>query len=253
MASPYQRANSVRVSRNRGCNESFRAAVDRSYEKDFPEAAAASDYVIQDLSNDSSDHNVNKVVMRRKDAKSTDGLEARKKNRNSKLLRGLGTMFKIGNNNTVGDKTTKDTKHMRKSNPEALTSASSLASSTASTASRGPIKSANDLEQQPQYYQQNQMRLFPQQYIQQPQPRSHSQPRYRPHPPDAMYEYMPSAMMRPGSRVGIADPTSTEIADYDVITRLQNTHVAPQPPPASRQPTYGGYVYPQPYMYNQYG
>ena len=35
--SPYQRANSVRVSRNRGCNESFRAAVDRSYENDFPE------------------------------------------------------------------------------------------------------------------------------------------------------------------------------------------------------------------------
>merc|ERR1711988_500470 len=50
--SPYQRANSVRVSRNRGCNESFRAAVDRSYEKDFPEAAvmtASDDFVIQDL------------------------------------------------------------------------------------------------------------------------------------------------------------------------------------------------------------
>ena len=52
MTSPYQRANSVRVSRNRGCNESFRAAVDRSYEKDFPEAAvmtASDDFVIQDL------------------------------------------------------------------------------------------------------------------------------------------------------------------------------------------------------------
>ena len=56
-----------------------------------------------------------------------------------------------------------------------------------------------------------------------------------------MYEYMPSSMMRPGSRVGIAaDPAgSTEIADYDVIQRLQNTHVQPQqqqppPPPPSR-------------------
>ena len=30
----YVRANSVRVSRSRGCNESFRQAVDRSYERD---------------------------------------------------------------------------------------------------------------------------------------------------------------------------------------------------------------------------
>ena len=33
LRSAYVRANSVRVSRNRGCNESFRAAVDRSYEQ----------------------------------------------------------------------------------------------------------------------------------------------------------------------------------------------------------------------------
>ena len=37
MRTAYVRANSVRVSRNRGINESFRAAVDRSYEqRDFP-------------------------------------------------------------------------------------------------------------------------------------------------------------------------------------------------------------------------
>merc|ERR1712228_1004291 len=48
--SPYQRANSVRVSRNRGCNESFRAAVDRSYENDFPEVGQHNDFVIKDLS-----------------------------------------------------------------------------------------------------------------------------------------------------------------------------------------------------------
>ena len=65
--SPYQRANSVRVSRNRGCNESFRAAVDRSYEKDFPEAVAASeDFVIQDLGNPHEQQQLQaKVVMRR--------------------------------------------------------------------------------------------------------------------------------------------------------------------------------------------
>eukprot|EP00093_Oithona_nana_P004367 04367.XXX_109905_102637_1 [CDS] Oithona nana genome sequencing. len=184
--SPYQRANSVRVSRNRGCNESFRAAVDRSYEKDFPEVGPSSDFA------------VDKVVMRR--SKSSQS-EERKKNRNSKLLRGLGTMFKIGGS---GDKSnsnsierTKDTKVLR--NEAAL-------------------------------YQQH-LKLHPQQYIPQPYPhaghppqipqaRSHSQPRYHPMrttPNNEMYEYMPSAMMRPGSRVGIADPTSSESPDYDVL------------------------------------
>ena len=36
LKSSYVRANSVRVSRSRGCNESFRQAVDRSYERDMP-------------------------------------------------------------------------------------------------------------------------------------------------------------------------------------------------------------------------
>ena len=36
---------------------------------------------------------------------------------------------------------------------------------------------------------------------------------------------MPNAMMRPGSRVGIADPLSAESPDYDVLHRLQNTHI----------------------------
>lgn len=36
MRTQYVRASSVRVSRARGCNESFRQAVDRSYEKDVP-------------------------------------------------------------------------------------------------------------------------------------------------------------------------------------------------------------------------
>ena len=272
--SPYQRANSVRVSRNRGCNESFRAAVDRSYEKEFTESVGASDdFVIQDLGGGSNDQQP-KVVMRRSKSGGKEN-DDRKKNRNSRLLRGLGSMFnKIGSNSNSIERT-KDTKVMRKSmpGPEALTSATSIGSNasnstTASTAShpRGQTKSSsdipNDIPNAQWMHYQNQMRLHPQQYIpQQPQSRSHSQPRYggaAPARPNEMYEYMPSAMMRPGSRVGIADPASTEIADYDVIQRLQNTHVGhPQqpPPPPSRPPAaYNHYGYVQQYnLYNQYG
>ena len=100
----YVRANSVRVSRNRGCNESFRAAVDRSYEKDFPDEQP--DYAIEDLDPEDDDCFTNDpgagnpedkhpdVVMRR--SKSERDTPSKKKNRNSKLFRGLGTMFRIG-------------------------------------------------------------------------------------------------------------------------------------------------------------
>ena len=142
--SPYQRANSVRVSRNRGCNESFRAAVDRSYENDFPEVGQHNDFVIKDLSGATtgtemnlkqqhqqktretaaaeteSNQDTNQVVMRRsKSGGQRSEEQLRKKNRNSKLLRGLGTMFKIGNssNNQANVERTKDTKVLRKSCP----------------------------------------------------------------------------------------------------------------------------------------
>ena len=64
------------------------------------------------------------------------------------------------------------------------------------------------------------------------QPRSHSHPR---HPPKDMYDYLPSSMMRPGSRVGIVDPLSTASTDYDVIQRLQQQPPASQYPPPSSQ------------------
>ena len=74
--------------------------------------------------------------MRRSKSGGQRSEEQRKKNRNSKLLRGFGNMFKIGsnsnsNNNNQGSNVperTKDTKVLRKScpGPEALTSASSL-------------------------------------------------------------------------------------------------------------------------------
>ena len=227
--SPYQRANSVRVSRNRGCNESFRAAVDRSYEKEFSENP---DYVVKDLNSDN-----NKVILRRNKNTSSDS----KKNRNSKLLRGFGNLFKSSNQTSV-DKT-KDTKQIRKSMPEPPASTTSLTSTT----SRGQIKSSPDIQD---YQILNQMRLHPSQYVQQQPPRSHSQPRYR---QANEYEYMPSSMMRPGSRVGIAD--NSDSPDYDVLHRLQNTHIQPQmrsaPPPV---PMYHPYYAPtQPPFYNQYG
>jgi hypothetical protein len=73
--------------------------------------------------------------------------------------------------------------------------------------------------------------------------RSHSHPRP---PPKDIYDYLPTAMMRPGSRVGIADPLCAESTDYDVIQRLQqqppsqaypssNQRAAPPPPPNMQQ------------------
>ncbi len=239
--SPYQRANSVRVSRNRGCNESFRAAVDRSYERDLPEAGEAGSAELHEAAKD-------QVVMRR--TKSGGAGSEAKKNRNSKLLRGLGTMFKLGSSSSSNSEAVnsrsmernKDAK-IRKSMPEVpMNSGSSLASTSSNQSQRSHVKSMPP--EQPQYVQ---------------APRSHSQPRYRPQPHQEVYEYMPSSMMRPGSRVGIADPTTSESPDYDVLHRLQNTHIQPQQPQFMRQPPppvppmhfhqpQGYYAY-----YNQYG
>lgn len=177
-------------------------------------------------------------------------------------------MFKLGgssssshqqNQNSI--ERTKDTKVMRKSMPEsAMTSGSSIASSVASTASNQPRVQAKSSSDIPNEAYLNQMRLHPHQYIQQQPPRSHSQPRYMTSrtQQNEVYEYMPSSMMRPGSRVGIADPASSESPDYDVLHRLQNTHIQPpqmrpQPPiPPNMYPHY--YQQPQPpQFYNQYG
>jgi hypothetical protein len=76
---------------------------------------------------------------------------------------------------------------------------------------------------------------------------SHHQQQQQLRKPGEMYayEYFPSAMMRPGSRVGIADPAqlSTESADYDVIQRLQHRpsqqqqqQQLPQEPPHPQHP-----------------
>ena len=100
------------MSRNRGCNESFRAAVDRSYEqqqqqqhRQLPvDIGDNSGFVIQDLdpvqpsptmpvAPPINDENVPKVVRREKQPVANDG-SVKKSNRNSRLLTGLSNMFK---------------------------------------------------------------------------------------------------------------------------------------------------------------
>ena len=102
------------MSRNRGCNESFRAAVDRSYEqqqqqhRQLPvDIGDNSGFVIQDLDSVQpspttmpagapppvNDENVPKVVRREKQPVANDG-SVKKSNRNSRLLTGLSNMFK---------------------------------------------------------------------------------------------------------------------------------------------------------------
>ena len=132
---------------------------------------------------------------------------------------------KIGSNSSNSIERTKDTKVMRKSmpGPETLTSVTSLGSnasnSTTASNSRGQTKSSSDIPNEPPnahwMHYQNQMRLHPQQYIPQqpPQSRSHSQPRYATRP-NEMYEYIPSAMMRPGSRVGIAGKITNNFVNF---------------------------------------
>ncbi len=276
MDQAYKRANSVRVSRNRGCNESFRAAVDRSYEKDFPN--------VDDLNNmaeqDQNLANHGKVVMRRSKSGGHHS-EERKKNRNSKLLRGLGTMFNIGGGSKQSSKQQRSKKTMPP--PDTiLTSASSLGSNNSadsSTRVRPPSSvktSGSDIgdpnwPQHQQQSQQNQMAAEPQTrggHHYGYHARSHSQPRYhtRTTQNSEVYEYYPTSMMRPGSRVGIADPAqlSSDNTDYDVIQRLQNTHVQPPqpqhqyPPPMPqqqhRQTMYNYYQQPPAYLqqYNMY-
>ncbi len=264
----YVRANSVRVSRNRGCNESFRAAVDRSYEKDFPEDVN-NDFAIEDLDPEDDDCFGNpdpghldkepEVIMRR--SKSERDTPSKKKNRNSKLFRGLGTMFRIG------AKPTDPTGGARRSKSSSSTNRKSLSGTDMMTLSNpAPEITSTDENLRPNHgnsisatqldYRQNfilsksrsgDLANMPSRQSPHQQPHQKRQapppPPFLPHQlrapgpshahahqqqrkPGEMYayEYFPSAMMRPGSRVGIADPAqlSTESADYDVIQRLQH-------------------------------
>ncbi|XP_059093575.1 partitioning defective 3 homolog isoform X1 [Tigriopus californicus] len=178
----YVRANSVRVSRSRGCNESFRQAVDRSYEREPGHVANddGEDFEIQD----------------------DDPKEQKKKNRNSRLLRNFGNIFR-----SSGSRKSDNRKSMPPNSDTFLahtgpsTSSMPLSHSVPDYQSYNKSKSGGDLPQAPDFVRPYQNHMPP------------------PPGPDN-YDYLPSAMMRPGSRVGIADPGQlSATSDYDVIQR----------------------------------
>lgn len=179
----YVRANSVRVSRNRGCNESFRAAVDRSYEKDFPQ--------FEDPENQP------------------------KKNARNSRLGFLGTMFRMG-----GGKSASTSSKGRKSLPSSQSVPNykepEPAASRVPDSPRLPHSSSAGADFQILSTQDPQLNIPPRHFHQQPQPQRQQQR------PRELYDHLPSAMMRPGSRVGIADPTPNP--DYDVIQHTLHQH-----------------------------
>ena len=247
----YVRASSVRVSRSRGCNESFRQAVDRSYEE-------GRDFEIED---EEEDEEVADVV-----GGGAGGKSAKKKNKNSKILRNFGAMFRFGSGGRgglgAGGSGIKHHPH-RKSTPNTPTprtpvggappppgsfprpSTSSLpisqsvpdyqvyggkgemATSTSASDFSRPYQQQEDAYLQHESHQrrrqQQQMLAAQQQFQQHPQQQlQQQQQRYLPHHPhqQEVYDYLPSAIMRPGSRVGIADPGSNAAtSDYEVIQR----------------------------------
>eukprot|EP00095_Tigriopus_kingsejongensis_P000410 snap_masked-scaffold19_size710362-processed-gene-5.6 protein:Tk00410 transcript:snap_masked-scaffold19_size710362-processed-gene-5.6-mRNA-1 annotation:"partitioning defective 3 homolog isoform x4" len=202
----YVRANSVRVSRSRGCNESFRQAVDRSYERDGEE---------YDLPDELSEAELK---------------EQKKKNRNSKLLRNFGNMFRSSGS--------RKSEH-RKSMPP--TDGLSLGPAGPSTSSMPVSQSVPDYQSYTKSRSGGDLAPGGPDFIR-PYQRSH-----QPSPNgQETYDYLPSAMMRPGSRVAIADPgQNSATSDYEVIQRHlhrssrnshvpQGAHLPPQAPPPER-------------------
>ncbi len=268
----YVRASSVRVSRSRGCNESFRQAVDRSYE-DQEEEDEGRDFEIEDM----DDQEVADVVK----VAAAAAASAKKKNRNSKLLRNFGAMFRFGSGGR-GHPKHHHHHHHRKSTPSTPTphsgggvprpSTSSLpvSQSVPDYQTYGKSHSGTDIaaaagggvsdfvrpyqhqQPQPQQHLESQhQRALPSVSHQQQQHPFYQHPhqqhqQYFPAPPQPppprqeVYDYLPSAIMRPGSRVGIADPgANTASSDYEVIQRHLHRSRVPyhqqQVPPHEQQ------------------
>lgn len=282
LRSAYVRANSVGVSRNRGCNESFRAAVDRSYEQQQQQQRHLpvdcenhSGFVIQDLDSpaapiavpessgpqpplaSNNDENLSgnassKVVRREKTLTSTAEKMDKKSNRNSRLLTGLSNMFKSSSGGAAGGSKPKSSSHQQLQQSSSTSGGQVKVPAGSSSSNMSSSKSAHNLssessEQLRAQWHAHHMKLH--QMASSSQHRSSSMPRHPvAHPSTSSagtqesYEYLPG-MMRPGSRVGIAaDLGSTP--DYDVIQRLQQRPAPPPPPPqAQHYQVYGGPVY----------
>jgi hypothetical protein len=207
----YVRANSVRVSRNRGTNESFRQAVDRSY--DGAVAVEGEDFEIEDDDYDDAA----RYAMH-------EGGVAKKKNKNSKLLRNFGAMFRLGSGG-AGSKVKADNRKSMPVAPNASSSSSMPQSQSVPDykALYAKSRSGGDLTHSATSSD------FVRPYQHQPHQQQQQQ---------EVYEYLPTAMMRPGSRVGIADPgMSASTSDYEVIQRhlMHRTKHSYNAPPQQQQ------------------
>ena len=203
--------------------------MDRSYEGEGS-AGPGDDYEIEDDDEDGGS------------AKRVSGASSAPNKRSSnKLLRNFGAMFRLGSGG-AGSK--KEQQQHRKSLH--ATSGGATAPSTSSLPQSQSVpdyralyaksRSGGDLAHSattsdfarphppPQQHHHNY-----QQQQQQQQPLSHPYPHHvqphmqqQPQQPHSheVYEYLPSAIMRPGSRVGIADPgQNAGSSDYEVIQR----------------------------------
>ncbi|XP_040564145.1 uncharacterized protein baz isoform X2 [Lepeophtheirus salmonis] len=234
----YVRTNSVRVSRSRGCNESFRAAVDRSYEGgngSHPEGAGGEEFMENDLhhasgpdfeiedpdlinSKDLDQHHQTQVLGNSGQSGSSVPTNSKKQNRNSRFLKNLGTMFKISGSSGGGS-----------GNSGSSSSSSSKQSSSTDRTKTLPLKKSSSNQNQgiaqPSNSSSNSNQIA----------KSRSGGSLSTmtgaggvdkskHPEgDGIYDTLvpiSSAMTRPGSRVGIADPgQNTGCSDYELIQR----------------------------------
>ncbi|CAB4054019.1 PARD3 [Lepeophtheirus salmonis] len=205
----YVRTNSVRVSRSRGCNESFRAAVDRSYEGgngSHPEGAGGEEFMENDLhhasgpdfeiedpdlinSKDLDQHHQTQVLGNSGQSGSSAPTNSKKQNRNSRFLKNLGTMFKISGSSGGGS----SNQNQGIAQPSNSSSNSNQIAKSRSGGSLSTMTGAGGVDKSK-------------------------------HPEgDGIYDTLvpiSSAMTRPGSRVGIADPgQNTGCSDYELIQR----------------------------------
>ncbi|XP_037083721.1 partitioning defective 3 homolog [Pollicipes pollicipes] len=94
----YPHRGPVKVVRGRGCNESFRAAVDRSYEAPLGDDNGD---VMETVDEEAAGPDAGGALFSRdrtarQSSLSSGAVEGKKAKRRSGLLRGLGSMFRFG-------------------------------------------------------------------------------------------------------------------------------------------------------------
>ncbi|KAF0289188.1 Partitioning defective 3 [Amphibalanus amphitrite] len=106
---PYPRPGNAKVVRGRGCNESFRAAVDRSYEAPLGDEAAAQRTAMDTVDEEAAAADADDALFIRdrtvrQSSLSTGAVDGKKgKRRSGGLLKGLGSMFRFGKHRKAAD------------------------------------------------------------------------------------------------------------------------------------------------------